>query len=81
MELEEYKFVVNPYKPCIANMETANGKQLTMIWHVDNLMASCKDDFELTRFSCDLGRKYGTKLKIHLDKKHNYLGMDVEFTS
>jgi hypothetical protein len=81
MVLEEYRFVVNPYDPCIANMETANGKQLTVIWHLDNLMASCKDNFELTRFSCYLARIYGIKLKMHLGNKHNYLGMDMEFTS
>jgi hypothetical protein len=64
MELEEYRFVVNLYNPCIANMETTNGKQLTVIRHVDNLMASCKDDFELTKFSCYLAGIYGTKLKM-----------------
>jgi hypothetical protein len=54
MEIEENRFVVNPYDPCVANMETANGKQLKVIWHVDNLMASCEDNFELTKFSCCL---------------------------
>ena len=48
---------------------------------MDNLMASCKDNFELTRFLCYLARIYGTKLKMHLCNKSNYLGMDMEFTS
>jgi hypothetical protein len=39
---------VNPYDPCVADMMTKGGKQLTVAWHVDDLMVSCKDDFELT---------------------------------
>ncbi len=40
-ELEEYGFVVNPYDPCVANKNVGNGEQLTVIWHVDDLMSSC----------------------------------------
>ena len=50
-----------------------------MVWHVDNLMASCKDNFELTKFSCHIGRIYGPSLSMHLGKKHDYLGVDMEF--
>ena len=45
---EQYGLVINPCNPCIANLETKSGKQLTMVWQVDDLMVSCKDDFELT---------------------------------
>ncbi len=38
LELEAYGFEVNPYDPCVANLESPGGKQLTVIWHVDNLM-------------------------------------------
>jgi hypothetical protein len=51
-EFEQYGLVINPYNPCVANPETKSGKQLTVVWHVDDLMASCKDNFELTKFSC-----------------------------
>ena len=78
-EFEQYGLVINPYDPCVANMETKSGKQLTLVWHVDNLMASCKDDFELTKFLCHLGRIYGPSLSMHIGKKHNYLGVDMEF--
>jgi hypothetical protein len=27
-----------------------------VIWHVDNLIVSCENDFELTKFSCYLVR-------------------------
>jgi hypothetical protein len=78
-ELEGYGPVVNPYDPCIANMMTKGGKQLTVAWHVDDLMVSCKDDFELTKFPCYLANIYGTKLSMHTGRKHDYLGVDMEF--
>jgi hypothetical protein len=62
-ELEDFGFTVNPYDPC--------GKQLTVIWHVDDLMASCGVNFELTKLSCYLANKYGPKLTMH-----DYLGVD-----
>ena len=60
-------------------MTTRNGSQLTAVWHVDNLMVSCVEDFELTKFLCYLGDIYGPKLNMHNRKKHDYLGMNMEF--
>ena len=54
-------------------------KKITLIWHVDDLMMSCEDNFELTKFSCYLAKIYGPKLAMHLGNKHEYLGMDFEF--
>ena len=65
-ELEAWGFTINPYDPCVANKTTDGGKQLTAVWHVDDLMASCKDDFELTKFSCYLAKIYGPKLSMHV---------------
>ncbi len=70
---------VNSYDPCVANMSTECGKQLMVIWHVDDLMSSCKNDFELTKFLCYLGKIYGPKLSMHTGWKHDYLGVDMEF--
>jgi hypothetical protein len=42
-------------------------------------MGSCKDDFELTKFSCYLAKIYGPKLCMHMGCKHDYLGVDMEF--
>jgi hypothetical protein len=42
-------------------------------------MASCKDDFELTKLLCYLGTIYGTILSLHTGQKHKYWVMDVEF--
>ena len=78
-ELEDNGFEVNPYDPCVANKMTTSGKQMTLVWHVDDLMGSCEDDFELTKLSCYLARIYGPKLTMHMGHKHNYLGVDMEF--
>ncbi len=50
-ELKEYEFKVNPHDPYIAKMTTAQGEQLTVIWHVGNLISLCIDNFELAKFS------------------------------
>jgi hypothetical protein len=78
-EIEDCGFKVNPYDPCVANKVTECGKQMTVIWHVDNLMGSCEDDFELTKFSCYLAKIYGPKLSMHNGQKHDCLGVDMEF--
>jgi hypothetical protein len=38
-ELRSTGFIINPYDPCIAN-KIVNGNQLTLQWHVDDLMIS-----------------------------------------
>jgi hypothetical protein len=78
-EMQQYVFMINPYDPCKANKTTASRKQLTIIWHVDDLMGSCEEDFELTKFLCYLAKIYGPKLTMHTGWKHNYLGVDMEF--
>ncbi len=52
---------------------------MTVICHVDNLMGTCTEDFELTKFSCYLAKMYGPKLSMHTGNKHDYLGVDLEF--
>jgi hypothetical protein len=81
LELEGYGFEVNPSDPCVANLDSTKGKQLTVIWHVDNLMVMCEEDLKLTKFFSYLAKIYGTKLVMHTEYKHDYFGMDMEFTS
>jgi hypothetical protein len=38
-ELKEMGFEINPYDPCVAN-KMVNGTQMTIRWHVDDLMMS-----------------------------------------
>jgi hypothetical protein len=65
----------------MANMTTKSGKQLTVVWHVDDLMGSCKDNFKLTKFLCYLGKIYGPKLRMHTGRRHDYLGANMDFNN
>jgi hypothetical protein len=38
-DLEEIRFKINPYGPCVAN-SVINGKQHTVTWHIDDLKSS-----------------------------------------
>ena len=78
-ELEADGFVVNPYDPCVANKTTRSGHQITVVWHVDDLMVSCKDDFAITELACYLGKIYGPKMTMHTGNRHDYLGVFYEF--
>ncbi len=78
-ELEDCGFEINPNESCAANKTNKDGKQMTVLWHVDYIMASSKDDFDLTKFSCYLAKIYGPKLMMHTGNKHDYLGVDMEF--
>jgi len=70
---------VNPYNRCIANMTTSSQEPMTVIWHIDNLLGTCTEDFEQAKFSCYLATIYGRKLSMHTGNKHDYLGVDLEF--
>ncbi|KAL7482683.1 hypothetical protein ACHAW6_008343 [Cyclotella cf. meneghiniana] len=55
-ELMKYGFVMNEYDPCIANMKTKSGCQLTVLWHIDNLKLWCKSGWEITKLLLYLKR-------------------------
>ncbi len=52
---------------------------MTIIWHVDNLFALCRVNFELTKLSCYLENIYGPKSTMQTSQKHDYLGVDLDF--
>jgi len=83
-ELEACGFVINPEDPCVANkwiVDEAHpeGHQITVIWHVDDLLVSCKDTFELTKLQYYLGSINDPGLTINRGREHHYLGMDLKF--
>jgi hypothetical protein len=71
--------VVNDYNLCITNKDVGDGEQLIVIWHMDDLMGLCANDFKLTKLSCYLANIYGPKLTMHTGTKHQYLGINFEF--
>jgi hypothetical protein len=69
-------FIINSYGPCIAN-KMIEGKQCTILWHVDDLKIShvrsqvVKDVIQM------LNRIFGkeTPMTKWIGKVHDYLGM------
>jgi hypothetical protein len=80
VDLEAYGFTINPYNPCLANA-MIRGKQMTVTWHVDNLKVLHKDPAEIRKFTNYLAVIYGKNLTVHRGKIHNYLGMDLDYTT
>ena len=82
-DIQSQGFEVNPYDPCVAN-KIVNGKQLTVVWHVDDLKASHVDPKVIDGFIKWLKDKYEDKeiglLKATHGKIHNYLGMNLDYT-
>ena len=78
---EELGFELNPYDPCVAN-KMINGKECTIVWHVDDLKMSHMEQEVLDEIIGKLTSKYGNEkgLTVQRGKKHEYLGMTIEYT-
>ena len=67
---------INPYDPCVAN-KFINGKQHTVMWHVDDLKISHVDQKVNDRFIEWVDELYGDdeigRVKAVRGKKHDYL--------
>jgi len=72
---------VNPYNWCVAN-KMINGEQCTVLWHVDDIKISHVDKNVVTQVIDLLSGEFGKEapLDITRGKKHQYLGMQIEYT-
>ena len=74
---------MNPYDPCVAN-KMIEGKQHTIMWHVDDLMASHVNPKVNDNFIKWVRSKYENKdigeVKVTYGKLHHYLGMNFDFS-
>jgi hypothetical protein len=79
--LEEEGFTFNPYDECVAN-KVIDGKQLTVLWHVDDLKGSHVSGSVLDRFIKGLNDRYGqaASLVFTRGKVHDYLGMTLDYS-
>ncbi len=77
-ELKGMGFEINPYDPCIAN-KMINGSQMTLRWHVDDLMISHTSNEAISQFLRALKDIYGDNLAENTGKLHDYLGMIFDF--
>jgi len=60
-ELKGMGFEINPYVPCVVN-KMINGSQMTVRWHVDNLMISHTINEAISQFLRALKDIYGNNL-------------------
>ena len=80
------QFELNPYNPCITN-KTINGKQLTLLWHVDDIKISHIDKQVIFNFIKWLKKTYkhifedvSGVMKVSCGKFHIYLGMQLNLS-
>ena len=61
------RFELNPYDYCVAN-KTINGKQITLVWHVDDIKASHVEAEVVTRMAKWLRKHTQTSIQGRLRK-------------
>jgi hypothetical protein len=78
--LEDWGYERNPYDWCVMN-KMINGKQCTVLWHVDDLKMSHVDSKVIDRLLEDIDEEYGKEAPITktIGKVHDYLGMTIDY--
>jgi hypothetical protein len=79
LELKKMGFEINPYDPCVAN-KMVNDMQMTIRWHVDDLMMSHVSRDEIMKIVQEIKKNYGENLTENVGKLHDYLGMTFDFS-
>jgi hypothetical protein len=80
--LIDHGFVLNPYDECVAN-KMINGKQCTIVWHMDDLKISHVDEQVIREMVDLLQAKYGSDdapVTVTYGKVHDYLGMTLDYS-
>jgi hypothetical protein len=80
-KLVEWGFEINPYDWCVAN-KTINGKQCTILWHVDDLKLSHVDPDVNTDVIKMIDHEFGKEAPITVTRGriHDYLGMTLDYS-
>ena len=80
-KLVSWGFVINPYDWCVAN-KMINGKQCTILWHVDDLKISHVDANAVTGIIETITDQFGKEapLTVTRGKVHDYLGMTLDYS-
>ena len=71
--LSNFGFKINTYNRCVAN-KIENGKQLTIVWYVDDCKVSHEDPQVVSNIIDTLEEYYGD-LKTTRGRKHTFLGI------
>ena len=82
-DIENYRFKLNVYDWCVAN-KIVKGKQMTLIWHVDDIKVSHRDEAEIDKFLNYLREIYDDeeigKMKVTKGDVHEFLGMRLDYS-
>jgi hypothetical protein len=80
-KLELWGFEINPYDWCVAD-KIINGKQCTILWHVDDLKFSHIDPEVNTGVIEMIDNEFGNEgpLTITRGRIHDYLGMTINYS-
>ena len=73
--LSDYGFVANPYDNCVFNKGSGK-EQITVCFHVDDLLITCADDSKIKLLEEYLRSKFTDVSFTHGDK-HSYLSMII----
>ena len=71
-------FILNPYDKCVAN-KVIDGKQMTIVWFVDDCKVSHVDPEAVTKVVNKLKKHFG-ELKTTRGKTHTFLGINFTIT-
>lgn len=79
--LKKSGFTINPYDECVAN-KMVDGKQCTVLWHVDDLKISHVSTSVVDGILDMLNKRYGKDAPLTVTRGlvHDYLGMTIDFT-
>ena len=79
-DLRAIGFKVNLQDMCVFNRIEANGKQTTIVLHVDDMMITACDEAMIDKLIDELQINY-KNLSIKRGRVLNYLGMTFDFTN
>ena len=79
--VKDWGFTINPYDSCVAN-KVINGKQCTIVWHVDDLKISHVSEEVVDNVIDLMNHVFGeqTPMTVSSGTCHDYLGMTFDFT-
>jgi len=77
--LESFGFVVNPYDMCVFNRTRRRGAQCTICVHVDDLLITCADRYQVEDVVRELRRVYG-EVTSQIGPVQDYIGIHFDFS-
>ena len=73
--LRDIGFVANPYDDCVFN-KAVDGEQITVCFHVDDLLVTCRSDDVIKQFESDLKKRFSEVTFTH-GIEHSFLSMNI----